>query len=146
MARDPRMTLLDEIITKLNEVFAGEKFREDQNVSWVESLIMAMKTDQVLVEQAVVNNPDQFLASPSLRDSVTIAVSENNDANNRMTELFHTKGYVESAVIELLGRLYYHDLHDTPSWPNNTTNGPKPAATSDSTSSPNPKPLRPARR
>jgi type I restriction enzyme, R subunit len=109
--RDPRMTLLDEIIAKLNEVFAGEDFREDQNKSWVESLIMAMKTDQTLVEQAVVNNPDQFLASPSLRDSVTIAVSENNDANNRMTELFHTKGYVESAVIELLGRLFYNDLH-----------------------------------
>ena len=51
--------------------------------------------------------------APSLRDSVTIAVSENNDANNRMTELFHTKGYVESAVIEMLGRLFYHDLHDT---------------------------------
>jgi type I restriction enzyme R subunit len=111
--RDPRMSLLDEIIAKLNEVFAGEEFREDQNVSWVESLIMAMKNDRVLVEQAEVNNPDQFLASPSLRDSVTIAVSENNDANNRMTELFHTKGYVESAVIELLGRLFYHDLHDT---------------------------------
>jgi type I restriction enzyme, R subunit len=109
--RDPRLTLLDEIIAKLNEVFAGEDFREDQNVSWVESLIMAMKTDQTLIEQAVVNNPDQFLASPSLRDSVTIAVAENNDTNNRMTELFHTKGHVEAALIELLGRLFYHDLH-----------------------------------
>jgi transposase-like protein len=33
-----------------------------------------------------------------------------------------------------------------PSWPNNTTNGPKPAATSASTSSPSPKPSPPSRR
>jgi type I restriction enzyme, R subunit len=111
-SHDPRLALMEEVIAKLNEVFAGEGFRPDQNESWVESLLLAMKTDTELVEQGLVNNPDQFLASPSLRDAVTIAVAETNDANSRMTELFDTKGYVESALIELLGRLLYHDLHE----------------------------------
>jgi type I restriction enzyme, R subunit len=111
-SRDPRMVLLEEIIARLNEVFAGEGFRSDQSESWVETLLLAMKTDVDLVEQGLVNNAEQFLASPSLRDAITIAVAETNEANSRMTELFHTKGYVESTLIELLGRLFYHDLHE----------------------------------
>lgn len=35
-----------------------------------------MKADEDLVEQAVVNNQDQFLVSPTLRDAVTLAVAE----------------------------------------------------------------------
>jgi hypothetical protein len=40
-----------------------------------------------------------------------LAVSETSGAHNRMTELFHTKGIVESTLIELLGKLIYLELH-----------------------------------
>ena len=38
-AHGPRLELLDEVIARLNEQFAGEDFREDQERSWVEALV-----------------------------------------------------------------------------------------------------------
>ena len=38
-AHGPRLELLDEGIARLNEQFAGEDFREDQERSWVEALV-----------------------------------------------------------------------------------------------------------
>jgi type I restriction enzyme, R subunit len=70
---DPRMVLLAEIIARLNEQFAGEDFADHQVGSWAESLVAAMRTDDALVEEAEVNSQDQFLASPTLRDAVTLA-------------------------------------------------------------------------
>lgn len=106
------MVLLAEIIARLHEQFAGEEFPDHQVGSWAESLVAAMRTDEALVEQAEVKSQDQFLASPTLRDAVTLAVSETSSAHNRMTELFHTKGIVESTLIELLGKLIYLELHN----------------------------------
>ena len=110
-AHDPRLVLLDEVLAKLNELFAGEDFRTDHQLSWVESLLLGMKSDADLREQAVVNNESQFLASPRLHDAVTLAVSETDDATQRMTHLFHGKPYIEQALVELLGRLLFLDLH-----------------------------------
>ena len=110
-SHDPRLVLLDEIIARLNEQFAGEDFPEHQEISWVESLMAAMWTDAELVEQGYVNNQDQFLASPTLRDAVTLAVAETDETHGRMTELFHTKHGVEVTLIDLLGKLFYLELH-----------------------------------
>ena len=108
---DPRMVLLDEIVAELNARFAGEEFRDDQERSWVEALVAAMKADPELREQAEVNSEAQFLSSPSLRDAVTLAVVDTNDAHSRMVDLFHTKGDIEVSVIHLLGKLLYLDVH-----------------------------------
>lgn len=110
-AHDPRMKLLDEIVAELNARFAGEEFRDDQERSWVEALVAAMKADDELREQAEVNSEAQFLASPSLRDAVTLAVVETNDAHSRMVDLFHAKNDIEVSVIHLLGKLLYLDVH-----------------------------------
>lgn len=110
--RDPRMVLLGELIDRLNSQFAGENFREDQVSSWTNALVDAMKTDEDLREQAGVNSEEQFLASPTLKDALLLAVAETNDAHSRMTELFNEKGAVEKAMLELLGRLLYLDLRD----------------------------------
>lgn len=111
-SHDPRMRLLDEIVAELNARFAGEGFRDDQERSWVEALVAAMKADDELREQAEVNSEAQFLSSPSLRDAVTLAVVETNDAHSRMVDLFHGKGTVEVSVIHLLGKLLYLDVHN----------------------------------
>ena len=105
------MVLLDEIVAELNARFAGEEFRDDQERSWVEALVAAMKADPELREQAEVNSEAQFLSSPSLRDAVTLAVVDTNDAHSRMVDLFHTKGDIEVSVIHLLGKLLYLDVH-----------------------------------
>lgn len=107
---DPRMTLLEEIIAKLNEQFAGEDFREDQERSWVEGLLSALRLDSELTQQAFANTEAQFLSSPTLRDAVLVAVTETSTAHSRMTSLFNEKGGVERTVVELLGRLLYLEL------------------------------------
>jgi len=110
-SRDPRKVLLDELIERLNKQFAGEEFRGDQVSSWTAALVEAMKTDGDLREQAEANSQDQFLSSPTLRDALLLAVAETHGAHSRMTELFNEKGAVEKAMIELLGKLLYLDLH-----------------------------------
>lgn len=110
-AHDPRLKLMQEIIAQLNQQFAGENFREDQEVTWVEALVAAMRTDSDLAEQAEANSEAQFLTSPTLKDAVLLAVAETDAAHSRMTELFHEKGHVEKALVELLGRLLYLELH-----------------------------------
>lgn len=110
-AQDPRLKLLDEIVAELNARFAGEEFRDDQERSWVEALVAAMRADDELREQAEVNSEAQFLASPSLRDAVTLAVVDTNDAHSRMVDLFHAKNDIEVSVIHLLGKLLYLDVN-----------------------------------
>ncbi len=110
--RDPRMALMAEIIASLNEQFAGEGLFEHQQESWVEELLLAMKHDDNLVAQAQVNSEDQFLASPTLRDAVTIAVAETHGAHSRMVDLFHARSGVEIKLSALLGRLMYMDLRE----------------------------------
>ena len=107
---DPKMVLLDEIVARHNEVFAGENFREDQERSWVQALVAALSHDDELVEQAAANTEEQFLASPTLKDAVTLAVADTNAVHSRMTDLFHSRGGVEVTVIQSLGRLLYLEL------------------------------------
>lgn len=111
-SRDPKLVLLEELIERLNAQLAGEDFQDDQVPSWASSLVEAMKADEELREQASVNSQDQFLGSPTLREALLLAVAETNEAHSRMTELFNEKGAVEKAMLELLGKLLYIELHD----------------------------------
>lgn len=110
--RDPKMVLLDELIERLNEQFAGEGFEKHQIGSWARSLVDAMTHDDELVEQADANSEAQFLNSPTLRDALLMAVAENNTAHSRMTELFGEDGAIEKTMLEPLGRLLYRVLKD----------------------------------
>jgi len=111
-ARDPKMKLLDEIIDELNRRFAGEGFREHQERSWIKALLGALLEDEDIVRQAAANSEEQFLSSPTLRDSVMIAVDETHGAHARMTELFQGREDVERNLTPLLGRLLYLELQD----------------------------------
>lgn len=108
---DPKLVLLQELIAKLNEQFAGEDFGTHQVQSWVLSLIEEMKTDPVLKAQAVVNSQDQFLSSKTLKDNLLIAVASTDAAQSRMAELFNNKGSIEQSMLTLIGELLYLDLH-----------------------------------
>ena len=112
VVRDRRMALLSQIIERLNEQFAGEGFRDDQTVSYLEGRVAAMKTDESLVEQAMVNTLEQFLASPTLRDAAILAAYETDFAHGRMTELFRQNKVTEDMIIDALGRLFYLDLNE----------------------------------
>lgn len=109
---DPRLVLMDELIKRLNEQFAGEDFGTHQVESWVRALIEAMKTDPVLQAQAAVNSQDQFLSSKTLKDNLLIAVAETDAAQSRMAELFNSKGAIEQSMLALIGELLYLDLNE----------------------------------
>lgn len=113
-ARDPKQVLLEELVARLNEQFAGEDFRDDQIRSWGTALVEAMKTDDGLRLQAEVNSQDQFLASPTLKDALLLAVAETDAAQSRMAELFNEKGSIEQSMLRLLGQILYLDLHPQP--------------------------------
>lgn len=106
-SRDPQMILLDELIEKLNEQFAGEDFKIDHVRPWTQSLVVELNDDAELRQQAEVNSEEQFLMSPTLQDAVLLAVSETKDAHIKMAEHFNTKSAVEASVIQLLGKMLY---------------------------------------
>lgn len=108
--RDPRLVMLEELVDRLNQQFAGESFREDQVISWTDAIIEALKTDAALRMQAGVNSQDQFLSSPTLRDGLLLAVAETHEAHSRMSELFRQKSSVESLMVEQIGKILYMDL------------------------------------
>ncbi|GAA3669985.1 type I restriction enzyme R subunit [Yimella lutea] len=109
-SRDPRMVLLDEVIERINEVSGAADIPNHQKMSWIDSVIAAMESDEDLREQAVANNEDQFLISPTLRDALTLAVVETNISQTRMTQLFNEKGAIEKLLLEALGKTVYLDL------------------------------------
>lgn len=85
------MVLLKETTAWLNEQFAGEDFADHHEVTWVESLLVALQTDEHVVEQPSGVTKTSSWPAPTQRDAVTLAVAETDDTHGRMTELFHPR-------------------------------------------------------
>lgn len=60
-----------------------------------------------------VRSPLRLHSPPWETRALLLAVAENNQAHGRMTQLFNEKGGVEKAMLGLLGRLLYLELHDS---------------------------------
>lgn len=110
--QDPKMVRLAELVDRLNEMFAGEDFTVDYVWTFTKSIAEIVSKDSDVREQAQVNSEAQFLASPTLHDSVVLAVAETKTAHGRMTELFNERGGIEQALIEGLGRYIYELLQE----------------------------------
>ncbi|CAM3085358.1 MULTISPECIES: type I restriction endonuclease subunit R [Dermacoccus] len=108
--RDPKMVLLDELVERLNERFAGEGFKDDQIKAWAGGILAEMEADDDLRDQAQANSEDQFLESTTLRDALVLAVSDSHDAQERMGELLSTDDAVETTLLNIIGRLLYREL------------------------------------
>lgn len=108
--RDPKMVLLDELVERLNERFAGEGFKDDQIKAWAGGILAEMQDDDDLRDQAQANSEDQFLESTTLRDALVLAVGDSHDAQERMGELLSTDDAVETTLLDIIGRLLYREL------------------------------------
>lgn len=91
----------------------GSKRRRDPTMAFMDEL-NAQFADEDLKQQASANSEEQFLTSQTLKDSLLLAVYDTNQAHSRMTELFNQGGPVESAMLELLGKLVYRELRGAP--------------------------------
>ncbi len=63
--------------------------------------------DPTLVAQARADTKKQFLESPHLVDLLLDAVSDNQDAHDRMADAFYTDSAARSEIVRLVGALLY---------------------------------------
>lgn len=105
--RDPRMVLLEDVLARINELFADEGMTHDQQRSWLEGLLTVLLGDEQLRMQAEHNTKQQFLASPDLRDAVVVAVLGNQTSHSKMADIFHAGGRTEEVLVEALGELMH---------------------------------------
>ena len=106
------MVLLDELVERLNERFAGEGFKDDQIKAWAGGILAEMEADDDLREQAGANSEDQFLESATLRDALVLAVADSHEAQSRMGQILSADDAVEQTLLNVLGRLLYRELND----------------------------------
>jgi type I restriction enzyme R subunit len=105
--RDPQLVLLEQVLARLNELFADEDFTEEQQRTWVEGLVSVLLSDEKLKLQAKNNTKEQFLSSPDLRDAVIFAVLGNQTSHNRMADIFHGDTQKEGVLVDALGELLH---------------------------------------
>lgn len=110
-ARDPHMVRLEEVLAKINELFAGEDFTPAQQQSWVDGLVTVLGEDQTIQEQAAANGTKQFVESPDLADAVTDAVLGTQTSHNKMVEKFFGDDAFKGKLVRLLGELVHENLH-----------------------------------
>ena len=109
-ARDPRMVRLEEVLAKVNDLFAGEDFTPAEQQSWVEGVVTVLMHDGTIQTQATNNSKKQFMESPDLNDAVVEAVLGNQTSHNKMADIFFTDDKVKYALVHLLGELVHENL------------------------------------
>lgn len=105
--KDPKMVLLDEVLVKINDLFAGEDFSEGQQRSFVEASVRSLLEDPKIVTQAQANSRPQFLESPDLHFAVEHAVVYNQSSQHKMADTFTDNLTVQAQLVDLLGQLVH---------------------------------------
>ncbi|MFC7497072.1 MULTISPECIES: type I restriction endonuclease subunit R [unclassified Nocardioides] len=109
-SHDPRMVRLAEILSKVNDLFAGEDFTPAEQQSWVEGVVTVLMDDDTIQTQASNNSKKQFMESPDLNDAVVEAVLGNQTSHNKMADIFFTDDKVKLALVHLLGELVHENI------------------------------------
>lgn len=108
-SRDPHMVRLEEVLAKINDLFAGEDFTPGHQ-SWVEGLATVLQADTTIQEQVAANGTKQFVESPDLEDAVTEAVISSSDINNKAVDRFFGDDAFKHKLVRLLGELVHENL------------------------------------
>ena len=104
------MVRLEEILSKINDLFAEEDFTPAAQRSWVEGVVTVLMDDDTIQTQAATNSKKQFMESPDLTDAVVEAVLGNQTSHNKMADIFFTDDKVRVALVHLLGELVHENL------------------------------------
>ncbi|WP_131104483.1 type I restriction endonuclease subunit R [Ornithinimicrobium sufpigmenti] len=110
--REMKKGPLAEVVARLNELFGDEDFTIEQQETWLEGLIRTLLEDEQVREQAEHNTKGQFLASPTLRTKVLLAVLDNQQAHAKMSDIIHQGGRPEKVLVEMTGELVHHMVND----------------------------------
>lgn len=110
--RDPRLVLLEEVLARLNELFAGKDFTPAEQSSWLEGLLAVLLENETLRAQAAANTKTQFVDSPDLADAVTEVVMSNQTTHANMADIFYAEPGARTVLIEMLGELIHFHARD----------------------------------
>ena len=109
-ARDPHLIRLEEVLAKINDLFAGEDFTRAEQQSWVEGLVTVLIDNDRIRAQAEANTRKQFVESPDLSGAVSDAVLEQQDSHNRMADYFFADERIRVELVQLVGELVHENL------------------------------------
>ncbi len=105
--KDPNMVLLEEVLARINDLFADEDFSAGQQRSFVEASVRTLMEDENIVTQAKANTKPQFLESIDLQHAVEYSVLYNQSTQHKMADTFTDNLDVQKTLIELLGQLVH---------------------------------------
>ncbi len=111
-SKNPNQVLLDQVVAEINELFAGEDFDPTHVRTWVQSLVAAMRSNDTIRVQKKVNTLEQFLASPTLRDALMIAIAETRDVFSKLGEGVAQRTGIDHEVIRHIGTIIYRAEED----------------------------------
>ncbi|MDQ2955453.1 MAG: DEAD/DEAH box helicase family protein [Actinomycetota bacterium] len=109
--RDPKLVRLEEIVLRLNEMFADEEFSQGEKTSWLEGLLTVLLGNQMLVNQARINSKSQFLDSPDLRSEVIGVLLGNQESHSQMFDIVTASDRLQVELVTGLGELLYEHAH-----------------------------------
>lgn len=108
---DQSQSRLEEVLTKINDLFAYEDVTPGQQQSWVQSLVTVLEEDDTVQEQGAANGSKQFVESPDLAEAVTEAVVGTQESHNTMVDKFFGDDAFKTKLVKLLGELVHEDLN-----------------------------------
>lgn len=107
---DPQMVAFQQIIDQLNDLFGDEDFTRDQKESFVRGIGQTVQDNETIVRQALANTRNHFLESPDLKDGVLDAVADNQQAHNKMADVFYSEGPIQAEFVEHIGRMVFEAI------------------------------------
>ena len=123
--REKQRGPLEEVIEKINEIFAGEGVdaSPSQQEAWVSALVAPLMEDEKLLGQAGANSLEQFLASPNLERSAMGAVYANEDAFAKMTDIVGRGGDPSKMIVAAIGEYLYWKVRSEGAGPVDVAHG-----------------------
>lgn len=124
-AREKQRGPLEEVIEKINEIFAGEGVdaSPSQQEAWVSALVAPLMEDEKLLGQAGANSLEQFLASPNLERSAMGAVYANEDTFAKMTDIVGRGGDPSKMIVAAIGEYLYWKVRSEGAGPVDVAHG-----------------------
>ncbi len=106
-SKDPKMVAFTAVLDRLNDLFGHEDFSQAQKVSFLQTLLETLLSDDALVQQAAVNTRTQFAESPDFDDALSGAVADNQGAHNKMADYFFTNSTGRAQLVATIADAFY---------------------------------------
>lgn len=107
VARDPEKVRLEELVQRLNDLFADESLTDADTVGMFNHVAGKMMESEELQQQARANSKDQFLQSPSVKTvglDASVAAMDNYQTMGK--KLFSDKAKMDHFLSLLAGHIY----------------------------------------